>query len=225
LPPDEDNLDILHDIAQSEIGVRAIDNAKAIPILIKLLKDQVSLARRSALILTSMMHHWMACVEILHAGAIAPFIRLLSRDIGSEIPKSIAHAFGRCIPQCPAQFRSSYHHIIPTDTLSELSALLGTGNMEVRQAAAQVIQGLASAKCWHFIKHGSGSGKSMALGLCRLVLDCADLPEKKLVVSAISAMRTNISFTTDMDEIIDSQILPPLILLLDDTRMETAIAA
>jgi hypothetical protein len=92
LPPDQNNLDLLHEFAQSDVGVRAIDDAKAIPILINLLdKEPLSLACRSSLILTSMMHHWMASAATLRAGAVVPFIRLLSQDIGSGILKAIAH--------------------------------------------------------------------------------------------------------------------------------------
>jgi hypothetical protein len=183
LPPNEDSLDLLHEFAQSEVGVRAIDNAGAIPILVALLDmDPLPLACRSALILTSMMHHWMACVGILRAGAVVPLIHLLSRDIGSEILKAIALSLGQCIPWCHKAFQDWRNCRIPAGSVAELSALLGPGQMEVRLAAAQVIRGIVRAEGWTFIRHNGECKKFMAVGLCHLAGDCRDLSEKELAV-------------------------------------------
>jgi hypothetical protein len=96
--------------------------------------------------------------------------------------------------------------------------------MEVRLAAAQVIRGIVRAEGWTFIRHNGECKKFMAVGLCHLAGDCRDLSEKELAVSAIGATLKWISPTAEIEDIINSQILPPLIRLLDATSTETAIA-
>ena len=189
-------------------------------VLLRLLdKDPVSLACQSALILSKMTGYWVSC-EAISEEALEPLIRLLCREIGDDILKAVAYTISQSVQ---SQFMPGFdlYVDIPRDTLPQLVGLLGHGRMEVRLAAAEVIQCVSTECDRHkFLMEGS-----TVLDLCRLMLDCRDLSEQELVAAAINALRDSKRFDPEVDDIINHDILPPLIHLLDDTCTDTAISA
>ena len=200
--------------------MRAICAAGAIPSLVRLLdKDPVPLACQSALILSKMTGYWVSC-KAIRAEALGPLIHLLCREIGNDVLKTVAHTISQSVQ---SQLLSGFdlYVDIPRDTLQQLVGLLGHGRMEVRLAAAEIISDISrSWSCRPLLKESS-----TVLDLCHLMLDCRDLSEQELVAAAINALRESEPFDSEVNEIINRKILPPLIRLLDDTCTDTAISA
>ena len=198
--------------------MRAICAAGAIPSLVRLLdKDPASLACQSALILSKMTGHWASCEAINQD--LGTLIRLLCREIGDDILKAVAYTISQSVQSKFVPRFDIYVHI-PGDTLPQLVGLLGHGRMEVRLAAAEIISDISrSCSCRPLLKESS-----TVLDLCRLMLDCRDLSEQELVAAAINSLREPEPFDSEVNEIINRKILPPLIRLLDDTCTETAIS-
>ena len=233
MSPSEDNLKLLYKFAQSEAGVGAICKAGAIPSLVHLLdKDPVSLACQSALMLSKMTGHWASCEAIIRAEALGSLIRLLCREIEDDFLKAVAQTIAQLVPSMSLSLYQDYvDHEDYIGTLRHLVGLVGHGRMEVRLAAAEVIQGISrqgTYRLWDVrsILRREGHGKeSTVLDLCHLMLDCRDLSEQESVAAAIAALRGPGCFDREVSEIIRCKIIPPLIRLLDDTCTETAISA
>ena len=224
--PSEDDLDSLYEFVQSEVGVRAVYDANAIPTLVKLLdKGQISLACRCVPILSKMTSYWPSWDAIVDARAVEPLIRLLSPEIGNDILEAVAHI----ITQSTQQLSWNANRIIPTDTLQQLVDLLRSGRLELKLTAAKVIRAVAKFYMIHTpLRKGS---TVLDLGLCHLVVNCRDLTEKKLVVSAISALRNQQvissfdSFDRRVKDVINTQIEPPLRDLLAHPSPKIVISA
>ena len=168
--------------------------------------------------LSKMTGHWASCKAIIHAEALGPLIRLLCRDIGDDILKAVADTIAQ---SAQSTSRHQHHVNIPRDTLQELVGLLGQGRMEVRLAAAEVIQGMSRLwNCRPFLRESS-----TVLDLCRLILDCRDLSEQESVAAAINALQDSRPFNPEVNRMINHKILPPLVHLLNDTCTQTAISA
>ena len=162
--------------------MRAVYDANAIPTLVKLLdKGQISLACRCVPILSKMTSYWPSWEAICDANAVGPLIRLLSPEIGDDILEAVAHIITQSTRQSS---RRVLGMMLPPDTIQQLADLLRSGRLELRLAAAKVIQAVAKSYGNHTLLR-----KSSAMSdLYHLVLDCRDLTEKELVVSAVRAL-------------------------------------
>ena len=170
-----------------------------------------------------MTSYWPSWEAILDANAVGPLIRLLSPEIEDDILEAVAHIITQSTrrPSWPVN-----RMVIPSDTLQQLVDLLRSGRMELRLTATKVVQAVAKSYMNRTLLRKS----STVSDLCHLALNCRDLTEKKLVVSAISVFRNPFeSYVNDVIDpfkvVINTQIILPLRDLLAHPSPKIVISA